>query len=149
MRIRLLAVGKGRPDLAAFEADFLRRLRAFAEVHIVELPEGRARHATQLRQQEARGILRAATEGFVLFDERGDAVSSRDWARMFSSLAGNARLDFVIGGASGVDATVRQRAGRCWSLSRLTLPHQLVRILVLEQCYRAFTMLRGHPYHRA
>jgi len=149
VRIRLIAVGKGRTDLAACEADYLRRLRPFAELSIVELPEGRGRHAAQVRQQEARAILQQAADGFVLFDERGRTLSSQDWADAFSRLAGNARLDFVIGGASGVDETVRRRAGQCWSLSRLTLPHQLVRVLVLEQCYRAFTILRGHPYHRA
>ncbi len=55
----------------------------------------------------------------------------------------------MIGGAGGVTEGVRSQAAQCWSLSRLTLPHQLVRPLVLEQCYRAFTILHGHPYHRA
>jgi len=149
MHIRLFAVGRGRPELAAFESDFLRRMRSFADVQLIELPEGRGRQDAQVRQQEEKQILSRAAEGFILFDERGNTISSKHWADFFERQPGNARLDFVIGGAGGVTATVRSRASQCWSLSGLTLPHQLVRPLVLEQCYRAFTIIHGHPYHRA
>lgn len=71
-----------------------------------------------------------------------------EWAGYLRGLAGNAEQVFVIGGADGVADEVRQQAAACWSLSTLTLPHQLARALVLEQLYRACTILQGHPYHR-
>ncbi len=149
MKLRLFVIGRGASGLADFEARFIRRIRAYAEVDVIELPEGRGRQAEQRRQEEARHILRRAGKGFVLFDEKGQALDSRQWSVFLGRLPGNASLDFVIGGADGVSGEVRQTAAHEWSLSLLTLPHQLARVLVLEQIYRAFTIQQGHPYHRA
>ncbi len=148
VKIRLLVVGRGARELANFESRFLLRLKACASFQIVELPEGRGKQVAQRKQEEQKHILAEAGKGFILFDERGKALSSMDWAAHLRGLSGDARLDFVIGGADGVADEVRQAAGRCWSLSALTLPHQFVRAMVLEQLYRAFTILQGHPYHR-
>ena len=148
MKFRLLVVGRGARELADFESRFSERLRGMAGCQVLELPEGRGKQVAQRRQQEAKHILAQAGKGFVLFDERGQACSSMEWADFFRSLPGDGRLDFVIGGADGVADEVRREAGVCWSLSRLTLPHQLARVLVLEQLYRACTILQGHPYHR-
>lgn len=149
MKLRLLVVGRGARELAAYETRLLGRLRTYAEVEVIELPEGRARRMEQRRQEEAKAVLRTARGGFILFDERGEGLASKQWADRLRALPAGAGLDFVIGGAGGVDEQIRQAAGHCWSLSRLTLPHQLARVLVIEQLYRAFTMLAGHPYHRA
>lgn len=148
MKLRLLVVGRGARELADYESRFIGRLQAVAACQIVELPEGRGRQVAQRRQQEAGHILTQARKGFVLFDERGQLRSSMEWAGYLRGLAGNAEQVFVIGGADGVADEVRQQAAACWSLSTLTLPHQLARALVLEQLYRACTILQGHPYHR-
>ncbi|MDX8391976.1 MAG: 23S rRNA (pseudouridine(1915)-N(3))-methyltransferase RlmH [Mariprofundaceae bacterium] len=148
MKLRLIVVGRGASDLAAFEARFLKRLNAFAPCTLIELPDGRGRQATQRKQQEAKAILQKANKGFVLFDEHGQQMPSQQWASWFTRQQGDAELDFVIGGADGADASVRAAASETWGLSRLTLPHQLVRGIALEQFYRAFTIMRGHPYHR-
>ncbi len=148
MRLRLIVVGRGAAELSDFEARFMRRLQPFAACSIIELPEGRGKQATQRKQQEAASILGKANEGFVLFDERGRQMQSRQWAEWFAPQKADAQLDFVIGGADGVNEEVRARATAVWGLSQLTLPHQLVRAIALEQFYRAFTILRGHPYHR-
>jgi len=84
----------------------------------------------------------------VLFDERGKRMRSQDWAQFLGQQPGGAEIDFVIGGAGGVADAVRDLASQCWQLSALTLPHQLARSLVLEQLYRAHTILAGYPYHR-
>lgn len=144
----MLVVGRGARELADYESRFSERLRAMASCQVLELPEGRGKQVAQRRQQEAKHILAEARKGFVLFDERGQSRSSMEWANYFKRLTGDAELDFVIGGADGVADEVRRQAGACWSLSRLTLPHQLARALVLEQIYRACTILQGHPYHR-
>lgn len=149
MKLRLLVVGKGDPTLAAFEAEFIKRLKAFGGLDVVELPEGKSRQPSQCKQQEEKTILKSARPGFVLFDERGKSVSSMQWADFFRAQHGGAEIDFVIGGASGVSDEVRRQAGQCWSLSALVMPHKLVRALVIEQIYRAHSILQGHPYHRA
>ncbi len=148
MKLRLLVVGRGSRHLAGFESRFIERLQTLAQCQIIELPEGRSKQVTQRKQEEAKQILKQARCGFILFDEHGRLQSSTEWADHLQRLSGDARLDFVIGGADGVSNDVKQQASACWSLSKLTLPHQLVRTLVLEQLYRAFTIIQGHPYHR-
>jgi len=148
LKIRLLVVGRGARELADFEGRFMQRLKGCAGFTIVELPEGRGKQVSQRKQEEEKQILSQADSGFILFDERGKALSSINWADHLTGLKADARLDFVIGGADGVSDGVRQAAAHCWSLSALTLPHQLARAMVLEQLYRAFTILQGHPYHR-
>lgn len=88
-------------------------------------------------------------EHVVLLDERGRQLSSRQLAdRLRDWQATGEDVAFVIGGADGVSAAVAERANFTWSLSKLTLPHALARVLFAEQIYRAFTLTTGHPYHR-
>lgn len=134
--------------MADYEEEFRKRIGGFAGLELHELPEGRGKQISQRRQEEGRHILKKVPAGFILFDERGKVLTSQDWAAQLERLPGDACLDFVIGGAGGVDDMVRGASGGCWSLSKLTLPHQLVRVIALEQLYRAFTILKGHPYHR-
>lgn len=148
MRLRLIVVGRGAAELADFEARFMRRLHPFAACSIIELSEGRGKQPAQRKQQESASILDKVDGSFVLFDERGKQMQSTQWAEWFALQKANAQLDFVIGGADGVDDQLRAKASSIWGLSQLTLPHQLVRAIALEQFYRAFTILRGHPYHR-
>ncbi|PJA34674.1 MAG: hypothetical protein CO187_00280 [Zetaproteobacteria bacterium CG_4_9_14_3_um_filter_53_7] len=148
MKLRLLVVGRGSRELADFEARFVERLKPFAQCLVVELPEGRGKQVSQRKQEEAKHILKHAEKGFIIFDERGTMHDSKKWAAYIGRLPADAQLDLVIGGADGLHDEVRAEAAACWSLSKLTLPHQLVRAVVLEQLYRAFTIIQGHPYHR-
>ena len=86
----------------------------------------------------------------VVLDERGKAFDSAEFARFVGDAADNGQRDmaFIIGGADGIDPDLRDRARLVLNLGRLTWPHQLVRILIAEQLYRAVTILTGHPYHR-
>jgi len=148
MKLRLLVVGRGSKELSDFEARFIARLKPFAPCQVIELPEGRGKQLAQRKQEEAKHILQQARKGFIAFDEHGSLHGSTQWADYLGRLNGDAQQDFVIGGADGLADSVRTKAAACWSLSKLTLPHQLVRALVLEQLYRAFTIIQGHPYHR-
>ncbi|MFQ5581519.1 MAG: 23S rRNA (pseudouridine(1915)-N(3))-methyltransferase RlmH [Mariprofundaceae bacterium] len=148
MKLRLLVIGRGARELAAFEARYLKRMRVWADIDVLELPEGRSKQMTQRRQEEERHVLKQVTKGFVLFDEHGTALSSMGWADVLQQFPADGRLDFVIGGADGISDALRRHAWQCWSLSPLTLPHQLARALALEQLYRALTIMHGHPYHR-
>lgn len=148
MKIRLEAVGRGAKDLAAAERKYLERLKHYADVSIHELPEGRSKQVSQRLREEERAILAHAGSGFILFDQHGSLMCSDDWAGYFSRQARGSSHCFVIGGANGVSEKVKSEASGSWSLSRLTFPHQLVRLIVLEQLFRVFSMLKGHPYHR-
>jgi len=148
VKLRLFVVGRGSKELADFEARFIERLKPFAQCTVIELPEGRGKQVSQRKQEEAKHILKQVEKGFIIFDERGAMHDSKKWAAHIGRMPADAQLDFVIGGADGLHDDVRAEAASCWSLSKLTLPHQLVRAMVLEQLYRAFTIIQGHPYHR-
>jgi len=148
MNLRLLVVGKAGKDFKDYEASLKKRLQASHHFSIVELAESRAKQVSQIKADEAKTILKAAKPDFILFDEKGKSLSSMQWASFFEQQVGNASIDFVIGGAAGVAEEVRQRAQSTWSLSNLTLPHQMARVLVVEQLYRAFSIIQGHPYHK-
>lgn len=90
-----------------------------------------------------------ADDVVVLLDERGKAFTSRQIAtRIAAWQTQGCNLTFVIGGPDGVDEACRQRATQVWSVSPMTLPHELARLVLVEQLYRAHTIIEGHPYHR-
>lgn len=120
-------------------------------VAIAELPESRASDPARRKADEAAAILARAAGGIIIaFDERGDALDSEAVAGRFATLrdSGAEHVCFVIGGADGLDPAVRAQARLVLSFGAMTLPHQLVRVLALEQIYRIMTIIDGHPYHR-
>lgn len=122
------------------------------EFRSVELSESNQRRSEDRMADEARAIDAALPAGvrLILFDERGKSLSSPEFAEMLRGAreSGAANLALVIGGPDGLDPALRARAQQVLSFGRLTLPHQIVRVLALEQLYRAATILTGHPYHR-
>ncbi len=152
MRLLIVAVGKLRPALREVCDDYLRRLGRYLPVEEREVREaGRAGSAARQREDEGRRILEALPDSadVVLLDVGGQAWSSEELAEQLNGwrLAARDRA-FVIGGAVGVSPDVAARAKVRWSLGTLTLPHELARVVVTEQLYRAGTILRGEPYHR-
>jgi 23S rRNA (pseudouridine1915-N3)-methyltransferase len=96
-------------------------------------------------------MLRAIPDGaeVIAFDERGELRSTPDWARSVKQWQQHGRdVALLVGGPDGLAPECLARAQQRWSLSRLTLPHGLVRVFVLEQLYRAWSVTQGHPYHR-
>ncbi|HTW74638.1 MAG TPA: 23S rRNA (pseudouridine(1915)-N(3))-methyltransferase RlmH [Steroidobacteraceae bacterium] len=157
MRLRVLAVGTRMPGwVAAACEEYRRRLRAPWRLTLTEVaPAARGAGggaAARARALEARAILGLLGERdyVVALDERGSEWSTRELADWLAGLRGRGEpLVFIIGGADGIDAALLDRARLRWSLSRLTLPHALARVLLFEQLYRAASLLAGHPYHRA
>jgi 23S rRNA (pseudouridine1915-N3)-methyltransferase len=135
-------VGKDREETAALAAGYARRIQRFAELEVLELrAEGPEREAAALLAK-ARGELWA-------LDQRGKELTSAELAQRIGKLRdSSAALTLCIGGDEGLSDAVREKARTIWSLSRLTFPHRLARVLVLEQLYRAFEILRGGPYHK-
>jgi len=145
----LIVVGRGDTALAEYESRFVTRIQQFTPFEVVELPAGKEKRREQRCQQEcARIRKRCQGRVQVLFDERGSTRTSNDWAAFLRKMPGNAMIDYIIGGSGGVEPSLRQESTQCWQLSTLTLPHHLARIMVLEQLYRAHTIVAGHPYHR-
>jgi len=153
VKLVVMAFGKLRSrELAAAAAEYLKRLRRYAPAEVVELREERGEEPAARRKEAARlsGAL-ADGDWLVLLDERGRQMTSPELAGLLAerTRAGGGRLVFLVGGPFGVDEAVRRRASLTLSLSRMTLPHELARVLVLEQLYRAWTILRGERYHHA
>jgi 23S rRNA (pseudouridine1915-N3)-methyltransferase len=153
MKLRLFSVGKDRSGL--FEPgvqEYARRLAHYCRFELVELPEAKkARDAAQAIALEAESILGRVKEGetLIALDERGRPLTSRGLAELLARLSSSGRdVAFVVGGAEGLGEEVRRRAALVLSLSAMTLPHRLARLVVAEQLYRAFTLLKGEPYHR-
>ena len=156
MHIRLLAVGDRQPpwvDTAfGMYAQRYPREWKFRLDTIATVRRSRNDKTRQAMIAEGEQILAklATTEQVVLLDEAGKQLSSPALAERLAEWQQDSRdLSFVIGGPDGVSDACRQRADFVWSLSRLTLPHGLARVLFAEQLYRAWSLQTGHPYHRA
>jgi 23S rRNA (pseudouridine1915-N3)-methyltransferase len=156
MRIHILAVGDKMPAwVDAPVAEYLKRMPKEWGVSLRELrPAARAsgKGVEALLQQEAQRLHAALPQGVfqVLLDERGKALTSVKFAQTLNGWLQRERsVAFLIGGADGVDATVREGARFELALSTFTLPHGLARVMLVEQLYRAASILQGHPYHRA
>lgn len=122
-------------------------------VEIVEIkPDKRAagKNSMQVQEAEAKRILEAAGRDYlVVLDEHGQEASTVQLAERMQKWMGEGRdIALVVGGADGLHQDVKMRADWLWSLSRLTLPHAMVRVLLTEQLYRAWSVINNHPYHR-
>lgn len=158
MRLCVMAVGrlKDGPERALCERYAGRiqesgRSLGFSGPDLIELPESRARRAEDRKAEEAAAIRARRQPGqLIVLDERGKSLSSDAFAAHLGRVrdAGAASLTLLIGGADGLDEALRSEADFGLCFGALTIPHQLVRVLVLEQAYRALTILAGHPYHR-
>lgn len=154
MKLRVVALGHRMPDwVAAGFDDYARRLPRDFALELVELkPEARTRGRSieQMLLSEAARIAAACT-GYrsVALDERGAAWTTRDFATHLRGWreSGN-DVAFVIGSADGLHADIKAHAAAVVALSAMTLPHGLVRVLLAEQIYRAYSLAAGHPYHR-
>lgn len=155
MRIRLIAVGDRQPAWVdtAFQ-NYCRRFPRewrFRLDTIAAAQRSKKESPARAIQRETQQILGrvAADEQLVLLDERGVELDSQLLAARFGDWQSDGRnVSFVIGGADGVSADCRRRANFTWSLSQLTLPHGLARVLFAEQLYRVWSLQAGHPYHR-
>jgi len=134
-------------------AEYLKRMPREASVEIVEIkPDKRAsgKNSEVVQEAEAVRILEAAGKDLlIVLDEHGQEVTTTQLAqRMENWLAGGRDVALIIGGADGLHASLKKKADWLWSLSKLTMPHGMVRVVLAEQLYRARTVIQNHPYHR-
>jgi 23S rRNA (pseudouridine1915-N3)-methyltransferase len=158
MRLLIAAVGRLK---AGPERELLARYTertnasgkplALSPLDIVEVPESPAQTATKRKSDEAVALRATVPPSakLIALDERGKSISSEDFAKKLAHFRddGAACAAFLIGGADGLDETLRKKADLTIAFGTATFPHQIVRILLAEQIYRAATILSGHPYH--
>lgn len=156
MRISILAVGTGMPGwVNDGVAAYAKRLPRHIQVEVVEIPPGNRsgqRSIEAAMGKEAEQLLKRAASAdlTIALDERGKTRSSTELAAEMQGWLNHVpHVALLIGGADGLAENCKREAGGLWSLSTLTLPHGLVRIVLVEQLYRAWTILDGHPYHRS
>ena len=155
MKITLLTVGKTDKDWVKQGLDiYVSRLKHYIPFSIVEIPELKnvsALTKEQIKSKEGELILKniRPTDDVILLDERGKEYTSVELARIIQDKISYAGKDivFIIGGAYGFADAVYQRSNSKLSLSKMTFSHQMVRAIFAEQIYRAFTIMRGEPYH--
>lgn len=156
MQIHLIAVGSKMPSwVTQGFNEFARRLPAECRLRLVEIPAGkRGKNAdiARLTQDEGEKMLAAIPKGAHVVALE---VDGKDWSteqlseQLDNWLHSGSDVALLVGGPEGLAAACRARADQLWSLSRLTYPHPLVRVVLSEQLYRAWSLLKGHPYHRA
>jgi 23S rRNA (pseudouridine1915-N3)-methyltransferase len=155
MRTHLVAVGKRMPAwVTAGFNEYNKRLPRELQLNLVEIaPVVRSKSTTtqNIMSEEARRIRAAVPQNAMLIalDEHGTKFDSATLSRKIETWSRQGQdLAFIIGGADGLDAELKQKADMLWSLSPMTLPHALTRVILVEQIYRAWTILQKHPYHR-
>lgn len=145
MRINLIQVGDTKAEYKELEREFQKRLKSFCtlEIKVIQVSS---------REEESKKIESSLKEDsyLIILDERGKELTSKDFADLVKRERdyGFGNITFVIGGPNGIAEDLRKKADFLLSMSKMTIAHQIARILFLEQLYRAFTIMTGHPYHK-
>jgi 23S rRNA (pseudouridine1915-N3)-methyltransferase len=152
VKLTLAAVGRLRPEYRALADEYAARVARFMELVEVEVREASRASSAAVQLKDEAGRLREklpAGSRVVVLDRSGKGLTSEALARELDQWRTAARpVSLVIGGSNGLAPELVQSADLAWSLGPLTLPHELARVVVLEQVYRAWTILRGEPYHK-
>lgn len=154
MKLKLISVGHKMPGWVTTACDeYIKRMPRELTVEIIEIkPDKRSdgKKSASVQEAEAKRILKAANKDYLIVcDEKGVEKTTLQLARLMKSWQEMGRdVSILVGGADGLDPSLIKQADWCWSLSKLTLPHAFVRVLLTEQLYRAHTIIQNHPYHR-
>jgi 23S rRNA (pseudouridine1915-N3)-methyltransferase len=151
MKLKVLWVGKSRdPWIKDAIEEYAGRIRRYCPLELIDIRDEKGAAAEEMRRRECERLEKQITPGatLILLDERGEQMDSPGLASFVGKQrdCGTGELIFVIGGAYGFSEEFRRR-GTLLALSRMTFTHQMVRAFLLEQIYRAFTILNGEPYH--
>ena len=155
MKITIYCLGQAKDKFVKLgEEQYLKRLTPHAKINCVEIDSSKYSRlsAPELQQKEAELLLAKLNPQEFLFvlDEQGEGLSSKELAKTLQQqmLSGVSNISFAIGGAYGWDQSVLERANKILSLSKLTFTYQMARLILVEQLYRAYSIIKGHPYHK-
>jgi 23S rRNA (pseudouridine1915-N3)-methyltransferase len=151
LKIRIISPWKQEGAFSKKESEYLKRLQNNAKIFVDEIKGEQGEGADALKK-EGKKLLSKVSKGsfLVALSERGknfDSLGFSSWIEQMG-LKGRSDITFVIGSAAGLDSSVIERADMLLSLSRMTFPHQMARLMLVEQIYRAFTLIKGGPYHK-
>ena len=152
MKVNIIAIGKVKEKyITDAIAEYAKRLSRYVDFKIIELPDAPpAKSPEEQRHIESEELL-AKAKGFVMaLDPRGKELSSEDFANLFQTKCNDGISEFslLIGGSHGHSNELREKADMILSFGKMTFPHQLFRVMVIEQIYRAMTIVAGTPYHK-
>ena len=155
MQFDLIAIGKRMPVWvdSAF-TEYSKRLPKKINFNLIEItPATRSKNINpeQLKKIEEEKITTSITNNslVIALDEKGKSISSRELSTELQTWIDNQQhVSILVGGADGLSPSIKNKADEVWSLSKMTLPHNLVRIVIIEQIYRAWSIINRHPYHR-
>ncbi|MBN1327694.1 MAG: 23S rRNA (pseudouridine(1915)-N(3))-methyltransferase RlmH [Candidatus Cloacimonetes bacterium] len=153
MKIRVLCPGKTRQDfLAAGMEEYLKRIRKYTPIQVEIIPDAsRSQSADimQVKAKEAVIINSRLNEGdyLICLDEQGKQFSSPEFAGLLKNISSEKNITFIIGGVYGLAEEIRDKCNLVLSFSKFTFTHQMIRLLLLEQIYRGFTIIEGKKYH--
>ncbi len=152
MKIKIISIGNNPPKwIQDILVEYTSRLDDCFKIEFIEIKsEKNFKSVEQKKLQEAKKILKFIDNDFIIsLDENGLSCSSKSLSEKLSNWLQNfPKVTFIIGGADGLDKKIIEKSNWVWSLSQLTLPHNFVKVLLIEQIYRASTILNNHPYHR-
>ncbi len=151
MKIRIISPWKQEDVFSKKESEYLKRLQGSAKVFVDEIKGEQGEGADALKKEGKKLLSKVSGGSFlVALSERGksfDSLGFSGWIEQMG-LKGRSDITFVIGSAAGLDSSVVERADMLLSLSPMTFPHQMARLMLVEQIYRAFTLIKGGPYHK-
>ena len=158
MKITILCVGKTKEKFFRDAlAEYTKRLSGYANINIIEVPDEKAPEnlsvgeALIIKEKEGERLLKKISGGFVVpLAIEGKELSSEELAELIrkKGVEGTSHITFIIGGSLGLSENVMKKGDFSLSFSKMTFPHQLMRIILCEQIYRAFRIIRGEPYHK-
>lgn len=159
MNITIIAVGKLKEKyLKDAVGEYSKRLSRYCKLNIIEVMDEKTpeksseKEENMIREKEGKRILKHLNEGnyIIALDLKGNMISSVVFARKVEqlALAGNSSITFIIGGSLGISREILQKSNYKLCFSKMTFPHQLFRIMLLEQVYRGFKIIKGEPYHK-
>lgn len=154
MKIKLLVVGKTSDNfLESLISNYIKRINYYVKFELIELNNLKIKKVShnEIKKKEGNKILEKINKDdqVILFDERGKTYSSTDFSKFIenSLVISKKNIVFVVGGAYGFSENIYMRSNSTISLSKMTFSHQIIRLFIVEQLYRAFTIINDHPYH--
>ena len=154
MKIKLLVVGKTSDNfLASLISNYIKRINYYVKFELIEINNLKIKKVSdnEIKKKEGIKILEKISKDdqVILFDERGKTYSSNDFSKFIenNSRISKKNIVFVVGGAYGFSENIYVRSNATISLSKMTFTHQIIRLFIVEQLYRAFTIINDHPYH--